>query len=252
MAIPSMYAAMQRVKTASAESFKSLSLAFSGGEPLPESIARTYEERFDVTLNEGYGLTETSPVISLNLPWDHHRGTVGRPLPNWETRVVDAGGQPVPAGQHGEITVRGPGVMKGYYNKPRQTDEVLDAEGWLKTGDRGKLDGDGFLSVTGRIKEMMIIGGENVFPSEIENVLCRHPAVDEAAVIGVPDESRGEVAVAFVILKEDHDADENQLRSLCREHLASSKVPRQVVISQDLPRGPTGKILKRALNARLT
>ncbi|MEE9220726.1 MAG: hypothetical protein V3U34_04265, partial [candidate division NC10 bacterium] len=138
----------------------------------------------------------------------------------------------------------GPGVMKGYYNKADETAEVIDAEGWFKTGDQGRLSKDGFLSITGRIKEMLIIGGENVFPSEIENALIQHPAVDEAAVIGIPDESRGEVPMAFVILNEGQSADEKELRSHCRDRLASLKVPRQVKICDDLPRGPTGKILK--------
>ena len=247
MAIPSMYAAMQRVKRATPESFKSLYLALSGGEPLQASTAEAFQDRFDVQLNEGYGLTETSPVVSLNLPWNRLAGAVGKPLPNCEVRIIDDSGSILPPDRDGEIHVRGPGIMKGYYNKADETAEVIDAEGWFKTGDQGRLSKDGFLSITGRIKEMLIIGGENVFPSEIENVLTQHPAVDEAAVIGIPDESRGEVPLAFVILKEGQSAEEKELRSHCRDRLASLKVPRQVKICDDLPRGPTGKILKRAL-----
>lgn len=251
MAIPSMYAAMQRVKRASAESFKSLYLAISGGEPLQASTASAFQERFNVQLNEGYGLTETSPVVSINLPWDRAAGSVGKPIPNCQVHIVDAEGQPLPHDRDGEIVIKGPGIMKGYHNKPQETAAVFAAEGWFKTGDQGRLDANGFLSITGRIKDMMIIGGENVFPSEIENVLIQHPAVEEAAVIGVRDESRGEVAVAFVLLKDGAGVDENELRSFCREQLASLKVPRRVNICTDLPRGPTGKILKRALAREL-
>ncbi|MCH8965982.1 MAG: AMP-binding protein [Planctomycetes bacterium] len=222
-------------------------MAFSGGEPLQASTAEAFQDRFGVQLNEGYGLTETSPVVSLNLPWNRLSGAVGKTIPNCEVRIIDDSGSILPPDRDGEIQVRGPGVMKGYYNKADETAEVIDAEGWFKTGDQGRLSQDGFLSITGRIKEMLIIAGENVFPSEIENVLIQHPAVDEAAVIGIPDESRGEVPMAFVILKEGQSADETELRSHCRDRLASLKVPRQVKICDDLPRGPTGKILKRAL-----
>ncbi|MHC5112413.1 MAG: class I adenylate-forming enzyme family protein, partial [Planctomycetota bacterium] len=247
MAIPSMFAAMQRAKRATAESFKSLYLAMSGGEPLQASTAEAFQDRFGVQLNEGYGLTETSPVVSINLPWDRLAGAVGKPIPNCEVRIVGDSAKSLPPGEDGEIQVRSPGVMKGYYNRAAETAEVMDAEGWFKTGDQGQLSEDGFLSITGRIKEMLIIGGENVFPSEIENVLIQHPAVDEVAVIGIADESRGEVPLAFVILKEGQSAEEKELRSHCRDRLASLKVPRQVKICDDLPHGPTGKILKRAL-----
>ena len=137
--------------------------------------------------------------------------------------------------------------MKGYYNKADETAEVIDAEGWFKTGDQGRLSKDGFLSITGRIKEMLIIAGENVFPSEIENVLIQHPAVDEAAVIGIPDESRGEVPMAFVILKEGQSAEEKELRSHCRKSLGQFKVPREIRVLDELPRNPTGKIMRRSL-----
>ncbi len=247
LAIPSMYAAMQRVKRAAAEHFASMYLAISGGEPLPAEVARAYREEFGVQLDEGYGLTETSPVVSLNLPWQCRPGTVGRTIPNCQVRIVNPAGQILDRDHDGEILVRGPGVMKGYFGRPQETAAVLDADGWFHTGDQGRLDADGFLSITGRLKEMMIIGGENVFPGEIEAVLTQHPAVQEGSVIGVPDAGRGEVAVAFVILKEGAAARETELRHFCREHLASMKVPRQVLICESLPRGPTGKILKRAL-----
>ena len=177
-------------------------------------------------------------------------GSVGQPIPSWEVRIVDASNSPLSSDCDGEIQVRGPGVMKGYYGKPEETQAVMTADGWFRTGDQGRLAPDGFLSITGRIKEMMIIGGENVFPAEIENVLTEHPAVEEAAVIGTPDASRGEIPIAFVVLSDGHQAEEAELRSFCRDRLASLKVPRRVNICEDLPRGPTGKILKRALKNR--
>ena len=250
MAIPSMYVAMQRVKRATPESFKSLFLAMSGGEPLQACTADAFQESLGVQINEGYGLTETSPVVSLNLPWDRLAGSVGKPIPNCEIRVVDASSRPQPPDCDGEIHIRGPGVMKGYFGKPEETRATMTADAWFRTGDQGRLAPDGFLSITGRIKEMMIIGGENVFPAEIENVLTEHPAVEEAGVIGIPDASRGEIPIAFVVLHEGLQAEEAELRSFCRDRLASLKVPRRVNVCEDLPRGPTGKILKRALKDR--
>ncbi len=247
MAIPSMYGALLRHKTAAANAFRSLRLMVSGGEPLPDSIADGFRERFGVELCEGYGLTETSPVISLSVRETNRRGAVGRPLHNLELRIVREDGRQAAAGEEGEIRVRGPSVMRGYHHRPDETSAVLDAEGWFSTGDIGTLDGDGFLRITGRKKEMIIVGGENVFPREIETVLDQHAAVAEAAVIGVPDRSRGEVPLAFVILNPDHTATDQELRSYVRQHLAGYKVPRRVQFVEELPRGPTGKVAKRLL-----
>jgi long-chain acyl-CoA synthetase len=253
MAIPSMYAAMLRAKSAAPDALRSLYLAFSGGEPLPPTVDAGMKERFGVTLMEGYGLTETSPVVSANRPDAYRAGTVGRPIPGVDVALIgieDA--QPLEPGTgEGEIMVRGPNVMKGYYQRPEETTAVLSPDGWFKTGDIGRIDADGFLSITGRKKEMLIIGGENVFPREIEAALEDHPAVADAAVIGIPDESRGELPVAFISLKEGQSATEIELRQFARERLAGYKVPKQVRIAQDLPRGPTGKILKRKLRELL-
>ena len=250
MAIPSMYGVIARLKDARRDDFASIDLAISGGEPLPKRVYETFRDRFGVELLEGYGLTETSPVVSLNIPGAHKVGSVGRPLPGVEVQAVDADGRPQPAGRDGELRIRGHCVMQGYYNKPELTAQVI-RDGALHTGDVGRLDADGFVYITGRAKEIMIIGGENVAPAEIENVLLEHPPVAEAAVIGVPDEVRGEVPVAFVIPQEGADPDPDALRAFCRERLAGYKVPREVRIARDLPRGPTGKILKRALRQTL-
>jgi long-chain acyl-CoA synthetase len=251
MAIPSMYAALLKSKSARREQFKSLRIAVSGGEPLPDAVRTAFQERFGVTLLEGYGLTETSPVISVCTPDANKPGTVGRPIPNVEVRIVGADGQSLPPGQEGEIRVRGPGVMKGYYRLPEETRKVIDGHGWFITGDIGRFDREGFLSITGRVKDMLIIGGENVAAREIEAALEAHPGVAQAAVIGVADELRGEQAVGFVVPREGLDVSETDLRTFVKQSLAGFKVPKRIVIRTELPTGPTGKILKRKLKELL-
>ena len=250
LAIPSMYAAVLKTKSAKAEDFRSVRLAVSGGEPLSDSVRLGFQDRFGVTLRQGYGLTETSPVVAACSVEASRDGTVGKPIRHVELRLVDAEGREVAPGQDGEIFVRGPGVMKGYYNKPEETAKVLDADGWFCTGDIGRID-DGFLSITGRAKEMLIIGGENVFPREIEAVLETCEGVLQCAVIGMPDDMRGEVPVAFVLPQHGATVDEQALRSRAKDSLAGFKVPRRVVIRENLPTGPTGKILKRRLKELL-
>lgn len=251
LAIPSMYRAILGTKSARREDFANLKLAISGGEPLPDRIRAAFEERFGVTIRQGYGLTETAPVVSVCTLDAYKPGTVGRPIPNVQIRIVDADGKELPQGHDGEILVKGPGVMKGYYRRPEQTRAVLNDEGWFSTGDIGRLDEDGFLSITGRAKDMLIIGGENVFPREIESALESHPSVIQAAVIGVADDMRGEVPVAFVLPEREASVDEHSLRNHAKTALAGYKVPRQVIIKEDLPLGPTGKILKRKLRELL-
>ncbi len=247
LAIPSMYAAMLRSKSAGADSFRSIYLAISGGEPLADSIRDGFQQRFGVTLRQGYGLTETSPVVSACSLHAYREGSVGKPLRNVEVRIVSTEGTNLPTGQDGEILVRGPNVMKGYFRKPEETRRVIDTEGWFHTGDIGRLDADGFLFITGRVKEMLIVGGENVYPREIEAVLETHEAVLQAAVIGMPDGLRGEVPVAFVLPRPGATPTAEELRAFARQKLASHKTPRRVEIRDDLPTGPTGKILKRKL-----
>lgn len=256
MAVASMYAALLHLKNADPTALRSIYLAVSGGEPLSMQVADAFEQRFGVKLMEGYGMTETSPVVSLNVPWASRRASVGRPLPGVEVAVAGDdglpprthGAQPPPdAHGEGELLIRGHCLMQGYHNKPEQTAAAL-RDGWLRSGDIGRVDADGFVYITGRAKEMMIIGGENVFPREIENVLTQHPAVAECAVIGVRDALRGELPVAFVIPKEGASPDETALREFCRDRLAGYKVPREIHFASDFPRSPTGKILKRALH----
>ncbi len=249
MAIPSMYAALLRMKSAPADTYSGLYLAITGGEPLHATVADGFRNRFEVELLQGYGLTETSPVVSLNLPWANRPGTIGLPIRNVEIRIANDAGEDAGPGVDGEIWIRGPGVMRGYHNRPDLTAAAIAGDGWFRTGDMGSRDRDGYTTITGRIKDMMIVGGENVFPGEIEAVLLEHPAVTEAAVIGVPDSSRGEVPVAFVVCGTgDHKIpSEAELRGLVRTRLAGFKVPRAIRVAADLPRGPTGKINKSQL-----
>jgi len=200
--VPSMFAAIAHLKGAAPEDFKQLYAIITGGEPLAAALREKFLERFNVPLLEGYGLTETSPAISLNVPQVMRPGSVGKPLPSVELKITDENGQALPLGQIGEIWVKGPMVMKGYYNLPDATAAAMTSDGYFKTGDLGKLDSDGFLFITGRKKDMIIVAGEKVFPREVEDVLMRHPTVAEAAVIGKKDASRGEVVVAFVTARE--------------------------------------------------
>lgn len=251
VAIPSMYAALRLVKGATREDLASLRYVVSGGEPLPQAVSDDFLERFGIRISEGYGLTETAPVTNWCLPDEWRFRSVGRPLADIDERIVAPDGSDVPRGEEGEVRIKGPNVMQGYWNLPEETSAVFDERGYFKTGDMGRLDADGHLFITGRIKEMLIIGGENVFPREIEEVLDRHESVKASAVVGLRDESRGELPIAFVELKDGCTFDETALRSWCREHLAQFKVPREIRHKDALPRNPTGKIVRRVLAAEL-
>ncbi|MBN2561381.1 MAG: AMP-binding protein [Phycisphaerae bacterium] len=245
--IASMYAAMLKAKKRHDQDLSSIEYAVSGGEALPDQVFLDFRERFGVEVVQGYGMTEAAPVVSLNVPWSNRVGTVGQPIPGVEVQAFDDDAKPLAPGEIGELRIRGPTIMKGYYRREAETREVITSDGWYKSGDMGSVDTDGYISITGRKKEMIIVGGENVYPAEIESVLIEHPAVAECAAIGQPDPSRGEVVVAFVILSESHEVTDVALRDFCRDRIAGYKVPRRIVISDDLPRGPTGKILKRKL-----
>lgn len=248
VAIPSMYGALLSVKDAKAEDFASLKYTVSGGEPLSDAIATQFYERFGVRLNEGYGLTETAPVTNLCLPHEYRAHSVGRALPDIDQRIVDLNtGASLPYGQDGEVWIKGPNVMRGYYHLPEETAKALTPDGYLRTGDIGRQDADGHLFITGRFKEMLIVGGENVFPREIEEVLDKHPTVQASGVIGVRDPVRGELPLAFVELREGATFDKSSLQAHCRANLAGYKVPTDIRLLEALPRNPTGKIMRREL-----
>lgn len=246
--VPSMFAAIAHLKSAAAEDFQSIYAIISGGEPLPAALREAFKQKYGVTIYEGYGLTETSPVVTLNVPQEYKAGSVGKPIPGAEVKITDDAGAAVKQGEIGEIWLKGPMIMKGYYNLPNESAVALTTDGFFKTGDLGKIDDEGFLHITGRKKEMIIVAGEKAFPREIEDVILRHPSVMDVAVVGKKDTSRGEVVVAFVQPKEGQSIEPDAIRNHCRDSgLPQWKCPREIFPVTDLPRSPTGKVLKRVL-----
>ncbi|MFD6354342.1 class I adenylate-forming enzyme family protein [Nocardia tengchongensis] len=247
--VPTMWNAMLRAADGvDPAAFASLRLASSGGASLPGEVLRAFEERFGCAIVEGYGLTETTAAATyhpLGLP--AKPGFVGRALPGCELAVRDFDGKDLPPGEIGEIHIRGPIVMKGYWNRPDATAEALQ-DGWLRTGDLGAFDTEGDLRIAGRVKEMIIRGGYNVYPLEVEEVLYRHPDIVEAAVVGIPDEHYGEEIAAAIVLRPGATVDARALSDWARQQLSAYKVPRAFAIGGELPKGPSGKILKRALD----
>ena len=249
IAIPSMYNALLHAKDAKPEDFASLRYAVSGGEPLPDAVAGQFFDRYGVRIAEGYGLTETSPVTNWCRPHEFKPHSVGQPLPGVQERIIDPDtGAVLGRNADGEVRIKGPNVMQGYYHLPKETAAAFDGQGWFKTGDIGRFDDDGHLYITGRLKDMLIIGGENVFPREIEEVLNHHPSVKDSGVVGMKDPMRGEQPVAFVELKEGEKFDAQSITSWCRSKLAGYKVP-EVRHLEALPRNGTGKVLRRELRA---
>ena len=227
-----------------------LRVCVSGGAPMPVQVLRRFESTFGVRVLEGYGLSETSPVVSFNqLHRPSKPGTVGFPIFGVDVRCVDDEGRPVAAGERGEVVVRGPSVMKGYYNRPEATEDAT-RNGWFHTGDIGILDDEGYLAIVDRKKDMILRGGFNVYPRELEEVLITHPAVSQVAVVGIPDERLGEEVKAVVVRKPGVAITEDELIEWCREQFASYKYPRVVEFRESLPVGPTGKVLKRELRGR--
>ncbi|MFI6078078.1 long-chain fatty acid--CoA ligase [Actinoplanes sp. NPDC051343] len=228
---------------------RNMRVAVSGGSSLPVEIIKEVRERLGVTILEGYGLSETSPVATFSRPGSDPRpGSIGVPIWGVEVKLIDAGWNPVEAvDEIGEIAIRGHNIMRGYYNRPEATAEVM-RDGWFRSGDLGKRDEDGYYYIVDRAKDMIIRGGFNVYPREIEEVLMTHDAVSLAAVIGVPHPSHGEEVKAFVILKDGVSATEEELVAWGREQMAAYKYPRMVAIVETLPMTATGKLLKRALS----
>lgn len=249
--VPTMYwALLQHVRQTGAdisEVVKSLHICVSGGAPMPVAVIEDFEKTFGVRILEGYGLSETSPVACFNqVQFPSKPGTVGLPVFACDIRVVDDNDQPVPTGERGEVVIRGHNIMKGYYRRPEETAAAFK-NGWFHTGDIGIFDADGYLSIVDRKKDLVLRGGMNVYPREIEEVLMTHPAVSLAAVIGVPDDRLGEEVKAFVVLKPGAALTPDELIAWSKEQLAAYKYPRFVEIRDSLPMGATGKVFKQAL-----
>jgi long-chain acyl-CoA synthetase len=227
--------------------FSHLKVTNSGGTALVKAIAERWESITGCVVVEGYGLTETSPVASTNPYGKKARlGTVGIPVPGTGFKVIDDNGEEVPLGERGELCIKGPQVMKGYWQRPEATLEVLDAEGWLKTGDIAVIDPDGFTRIVDRKKDLIIVSGFNVYPNEIEDVVMAHPKVASCAAIGVPDEKSGEAVKLFVVAREGGVTAE-ELKAYCKENFTGYKVPKHIVFRDSLPMTPVGKILRREL-----
>jgi len=251
--VPTMYwALLQHVRQTGMDASTvaaSLRICCSGGAPMPVAVLEDFGKTFGVRVLEGYGLSETSPVACFNQVFLPSKpGTVGLPVFGCEVRVVDDNDQPVPSGERGEIVIRGHNVMKGYFNRPADTAAALKG-GWFHTGDIGTIDADGYVSVVDRKKDMVLRGGMNVYPREIEEVLMTHPAISLAAVMGVPDDRLGEEVKAYVVLKPGATLSAEALVEWSKEQLAAYKYPRLVEIRESLPVGPTGKVFKRGLRA---
>lgn len=219
----------------------------SGGTALVSAVAERWKNMTGCTVVEGYGLTETSPVVCANPHGEHSRlGTVGLPVPGTTLKVIDDEGNALPLGERGELCVKGPQVMKGYWQRPEATAEVLDEEGWLRTGDIAVIDQDGFVSIVDRKKDLIIVSGFNVYPNEIEDVVMAHPKVAACAAIGVADEKSGEAVKLFVV-PSDPTLTQEELHAYCRENFTGYKMPRHYVFRDALPMTPVGKILRREL-----
>lgn len=245
--VPTMYSVLLQVPNINPADFVHLRLCYSGGAACPVELLEKFKEKYGIKIFEGYGLSECSPVCTTNPYWGERRpGSIGVPIPGVECKIIDEKGHETPPNTPGELLFRGPNVMKGYYNKPEETAEALK-DGWMHTGDIGYKDEDGYIYIVDRKKDLIIVGGLNVYPREIEEILFTHPKVAEAAVVGVPDALRGEMVKAYVALKQGESATEREVVRYLQEKLANYKLPKKVEFLETLPKNGTGKILKTVL-----
>lgn len=247
---PSLYLALMQQKDFASTDWSSLRYCVSGSAPMPVELLRRFKEITGAEIVEGYGLTEASPVTHLNpLNGRRKEGSIGLPFPDTEARVVDmvgGGPEPLSVGKEGELILRGPQVMKGYWNRPDETASTL-RNGWLYTGDIAVMDEEGYFFIVDRKKDMILTGGYNVYPREIDEVLYEHPKIKEAVAVGIPHRTRGEAIKAFVVVKEGEELERHEVLAWCRQKLASYKVPREVEFRTELPKTLVGKVLRRAL-----
>jgi len=249
---PTMYVALINHPQAAKLDLSSIEIAISGSSALPLEVQQRFETITGGRLIEGYGLTEASPVTHVNPVWERRKnGTIGLPLPDTDSKIVNPEtGETAAIGEVGELAVQGPQVMKGYWNRPEETAKVLK-DGWLYTGDLATMDDEGYFAIVDRIKDVIIAGGFNIYPREVEEVLYEHPGVREAAIIGIKDDYRGESVKAYIVPKDGVQLTEEELNRWCRERLASFKVPHVYEFRTDLPKSIIGKVLKRKLHEEL-
>ena len=246
--VPVVYARLLSIPKI-AECFRNVRYCFSAAAPMPVSVARQWRDKVGKIIYEGYGLTETSPFATYNHDSYYRDGSIGTPVSGVEVKIIDAEGRALPAGEIGEIAIKGPNVMQCYFRRPEETAEAL-RNGWFLTGDIGKMDDDGYLYLVDRSKDMINVSGFKVWPREVEEVLLLHPSLAEVAVVGIPDPESGEAVKAFAVLKPSEAMKEEELIDFGRSRMAVYKAPRFVEFIDALPKNPTGKILKRELRAR--
>ena len=252
--VPTMLIAMLQHPRAGEFDTRSLRLVISGGTPIPVPVLEQVKAQFGADPVIGFGMTEASPMVTGTPASDSFElksATVGKPLPHVEVKIVDGDGRPVPHGQPGELLVRGFGVMKGYYRMPDKTAEAIDGEGWLHSGDLATMDGAGYIRIVGRIKDMIIRGGENVYPAEVESFLMRHPAIRQAQVVGIPDPYMGEEAAAFIQRREGQALDAAAVEAYCRANMSRHKLPKYIRFVSEYPLTPSGKVKKFELRDQL-
>ena len=244
--VPTMYVMAMELAESQPVDFSSLRVCIAGGSSLPWPVAERFERMFGRAVLSGWGMTEGTPVTGFDVVGRGYPDSIGKALDDCDVLVVDNDGSPLPAGEIGELIYRSPSNMIGYFNKPQETAETVK-NGWIWSGDLGWKNEEGYFYIAGRRKDMIIRGGANIYPAEIESVLCEHDDISEAAVIGVPDERFGEHVIAFIRPRDGAQIDVDALAPYCSDRLAAYKVPQRFILVEDLPRGPTGKILKREL-----
>ncbi|SIR51574.1 long-chain acyl-CoA synthetase [Peribacillus simplex] len=244
--VPTMYSFINQLPEAIAEDCQSIRMCISGGASIPAELLHKFENKFNVSILEGYGLSETAPLVAINpLKGTRKPGSIGLNIPAVQSKVVDEFGKELPRGEVGELVVQGPNVMKGYLGMPEATSAAFN-DGWFYTGDLATMDEEGYIYIVDRKKDIIIVGGYNVYPREVEEVLYQHPAVVEAAVIGIPDGDYGESVKAFVAVK-DEQITMNDIIQFCQDKLVKYKLPKRVEFFKELPKNSTGKILRREL-----
>lgn len=245
--IPAIYSSLNAYKDIKKYDVSSVSYCISGSAPLPDTVLNDFERLTGGIIIEGYGLTEASPVTHCNAIGKRKIGSIGLPVPDTDCKIVDIEtGQEVPRGEEGELCIRGPQLMQGYWQRPEETAQVI-RDGWLYTGDIARMDDEGFFYIVERKKDMIISEGYNVYPREIDEFLMTHPSVRDAAVIGVPDELRGEKVIAYVVLQEGSHATQEEIIKYCRDNIAKYKIPKKIIFKDELPKTMAGKVLRRVL-----
>lgn len=245
-AVPTIYVRLLNMEGLK-EKLGRVNYCFSAAASMAAEVVHKWKDRTGLAIHEGYGMTEAAPTVAYNHHIKHVIGSVGTAVPNVEIQLRDINGRQVEQGQEGEVCVRGPNIMKGYYNNPEGTRDAFWEDGWFRSGDVGVLDEHGYLYIVDRIKDMIITGGENVYSLEVENAIYTHPDVEECVVVGSPDKEWGEKVIAYVIPRSGRQVDEKEMRQFLKSRLSPYKIPKEIYNVKDFPRSPAGKILKRKL-----